>query len=806
MTIPATGTGSASVSTLAFTGDNNGTLIVDSANSPNFDCYQKINYRGEPHEWGAWGDGTPTSGHDDTVALEGWLGAFGNPPATTSTASYPTNYGPWIATSPANYLVSSPLSCPPNATLMGPANFSTNKGTPPVRIFAGGSFSGGPAVLEMNDHCRLSGIAIDASQTSGIDAVDIDGTHVGIDGHALIENAGTGAYDVSCGATVGPHGDDGLQIKNAQIIGAGSDNIHLAGACPNVRLIDDTISGAGGNGVYFTSTDLTIADGTVEQSQGVGINLNTARYVAVSGEYIDHNGKSTTLTPPLPGIQISGSSHISLCGNHIQGSGATVPTSEPFTSQIYFSGTNDNISLCGNAYTADNLAASNIGVTPQYVYDADSTSVLTNSGTYESPGNHANGVYSPNAALILPQIKAPHVPVGFISGLQLSNSGTSQTVVIGPGEASDSTGSASIVLPGTCSVNLNVSGNNGLDTGTLTSFTTYFFYLIANPGGGNPSCIASTSPTGPSFSDASFSGTGYQLATTGSIAASNVIFNVGSITGASVNDPLTLSASPDIVSSIGSFSTASPVTGFTITSGSGTSIVVSSATGLVDGMQISDGTNCFQGGTYITSISGTTIGISNSITCTPSGEPGYASNAQQIVLTSSTTQTRVNKPLTINTGIYRLLGALYTDNSMPKPHIVLFTQEGDTFYLTTPVKDVDTAAPLCSGTITDTPCQLSVPCGRLLATCASPGVKVEALGRIVGGTTSTNPLLVSSPDQDNVAANFPTVPGYSTANTSANASYPFRVYTDSSGNIRLTSTGAGTTTASEITDGWVFHR
>lgn len=50
--------------------DNGGTLIVDSESTPQ--CYKKSHYRGDPHEFGAFGDGS----HDDTPGLQAWLGAY----------------------------------------------------------------------------------------------------------------------------------------------------------------------------------------------------------------------------------------------------------------------------------------------------------------------------------------------------------------------------------------------------------------------------------------------------------------------------------------------------------------------------------------------------------------------------------------------------------------------------------------------------------------------------------------------------------------------------------------------------------
>jgi hypothetical protein len=150
-------------------GNNGGTIIQD--NSPTVRCWYKTNYRGEPHEWGAVGDGSA----NDTIPIQDWLGADGAAVSKYLTQA-PTNFGPWIATVPANYLVSGPLICPPNANIEAPANLASANlaalpGWPPVRIFtkpfgtAPNSYTNTsqPGLMVASAYCRLSGIALDAS-------------------------------------------------------------------------------------------------------------------------------------------------------------------------------------------------------------------------------------------------------------------------------------------------------------------------------------------------------------------------------------------------------------------------------------------------------------------------------------------------------------------------------------------------------------------------------------------------------------------------------------------------------------------
>jgi len=193
LTLPLTGTATGTPNiNLTITGSNGGTLITDSYSaSPVFaNCYQKTNYHGDPHEWGAYGDATPdgTIGHDDTIALQNWLGAYGNAVNVNSTlpsGTPPANFGPWNATIPANYLVTSPLFCPPNATIRGDENLTNNNSNgqnfnPRVNFIASSatltpfsgytfpsanpvtssSFYGSQAVFGTYAYCRLSGIGV----------------------------------------------------------------------------------------------------------------------------------------------------------------------------------------------------------------------------------------------------------------------------------------------------------------------------------------------------------------------------------------------------------------------------------------------------------------------------------------------------------------------------------------------------------------------------------------------------------------------------------------------------------------------
>lgn len=185
LTLPLAGTSTVttgvSMSNITFVGDNDGTLIIDSeTGTSGHQCWQKTNYRGDPHEFGAYGDSNyqGTTGHDDTAPVQYWLGAYGNVNSGLAPTKVPPNFGPWIAPIPANYKINTPLYCPPNATIMGTENLQ-NGGTPRTNFVAGphflgfgypfvtntvgqlpSSFFGLQGVFAASAFCRLSGVAV----------------------------------------------------------------------------------------------------------------------------------------------------------------------------------------------------------------------------------------------------------------------------------------------------------------------------------------------------------------------------------------------------------------------------------------------------------------------------------------------------------------------------------------------------------------------------------------------------------------------------------------------------------------------
>jgi hypothetical protein len=479
--------------TITFTNsDNGGTIIQDS----NLKCYYRTNYRGDPHEWGAYG---ANGFYDDTAALYKWLG---------------WSPGPWNAIVPSNYQITSPLTCPSDTTVLAPAN-QAGQSNPPVRIFASGSgFASGTALIDAQGSCRLSGIVIDANNTAPY-GIDVQGGKVTVDGFSVIENAAQ--YNINCGSYAQV---SGLEVKDTQIKKGYSANVYIPASCANVRLVGDDITEAGNHGsgdpnargVVFGSDDLTVASGTIQQSNGIGLDLTGATRASVSGMYFDSNGTYNGASAIVLGNKAD---TISICGNHIHRSGYNNGNATG-TSQILFSGTVNNVSFCGNSYAPAGSPSDNCGsgtyppCWPQYVYDAPSPTTLTNASFYENPEPQGLGVLSPTAAAALAFAQVLPAPRSFLTGLTLSTDITTatQTVSIASGAATDSTGVSLIQIPAIgCSVNLGGSGLRGLDTSSVSPITTYFFFVVADQSpppsgaGASPSCIASAglSPTFGSY-------------------------------------------------------------------------------------------------------------------------------------------------------------------------------------------------------------------------------------------------------------------------------------------------------------------
>jgi hypothetical protein len=854
------------------TGPNGGTMIQDAGGA----CFYKTDYRGDPHEWGAVGD----NNNDDTIPLQNWMGAYGMVLKTLPSGyNSPANYGPFVASLPAQYLISGPLVCPENANILAPSNLSVpTGGSPPVSITATSGFTdtdGIGALMLANDFCRISGLSLNASNVganyqslsgqvdatnanqidfpigtifsgfvvpgvpliepgtngclaqgavvtqvnamatppnviinslgtlscsdtfalTGFHALDLLGTHNTIDSHTELTG---GFYDVFC---KGPNAA-GLQVKDVEIVAAADDGLHLS-SCSNIRLIDDLISGNGvgtissltgnGRGVSANGSDITITGGVIEQSGGIGLDIENGQQMSISNTYFDNNGKQLGGSA----VKIANSNTISLCGSHFHRSGGDVSGS----SHILFAGVTDSVNICGNVYLAGADGNHDPTLKPWYDYDVASGTEITNTHIYETATPQMAGVFSPAAATLIGNLQVPQITQSQFNGLTLSNDVAypNSIVDIATGQAADSTNSAilNLAAPG-CDVNFHTNGAGGLDAPSFATNKTYFIYVIGSPGQSQSSpvapatsCMASLSAVAPAFSNTYFSPSGYVADITGWVvgSSSQTIINVSSNAGLLPGQPITgsLIASGSVISSI------SPGSVNSITFTWLTSTTFSSSATLSLGELVYDSTGCLQAGTYISNISGSgpyTYTISHMDSCTPmavSVSNGITITMNQNGTGSSTTPSN----LVVSTGLYRMVGQVLSHTVSSLPALRPFSQIGDTYYFQAPFIDINTST---LGSATSF--ALTVP----------QGIVVEALGRCVGGGSggATDILLYTPTTTPGTPAAFPTVPGYSVNQTTANTSFPYRLHTNTSAQITAAAASSGTTLQC-MTDGWVWR-
>ena len=361
-----------------------------------------------------------------------------------------------------------------------------------------GVFPTGSEVLNAQSHCRLSGVGIDGNDVAT--SVSVQGIRVIIDGFSALLNGNP--YNLECWAGV-----SGLQVKDSQFKAANTGNAYMPSKCYNVRFIGDVITYAGKQpdgatnafGILFGSEDITIADGVIEELNGYGLDFEGGSSVSVTGMFFDSNGRNGGAA-----IRVNGLRTASICGNHFKENDNRIPAAFR-SAHVSFGGANNaNISFCGNVYapgTPDDELAH-----PNYVYDADSGTTLANASFYESPEPQVLGVLSPNAAALVSPAQVLPATRSFLTGLVLSNdaSAPNDTVDVAPGTATDSTDVSVIQNTASCKIDLSTNGLKGLDTGSMSAATTYFFFVVEDLSPltspeNTTSCIASTNlaPTFP---------------------------------------------------------------------------------------------------------------------------------------------------------------------------------------------------------------------------------------------------------------------------------------------------------------------
>ncbi len=664
----------------------------------------------------------------------------------------------------------------------------------------------------------------------GPDAVDVLGNAntVTIDGFTALQN---GRYDLFCGIPLANESVTALRVQNTHLQSAMQHGMYIPGSCDNTRLMDNNVSQAGtaaaksassyglpvvgGDGIWYGGFEASIEGGIVQDSAGAGIRLAGAHQMSVTGIAIIGNGSQDGGGDASAGIAIDQSHDITICNNHFAGNGGI----DADSAQIYFNGSTDpvdDVNLCGDVYvtkTPGNRSA-NADIAPLYVYDADPQSTLTNIHIYETAAQPAISVFSPNAQPLLQAALTPQFTNNQIGGFTLQNAGTipSQQITVQPGSAADSTNSTLIQLTSPCTVNLGSSGPGGLDSGGVAALTTYYIYVIAAASGGSvvsPSCMASTSAARPDFSGTAFANSGYQSSFVGgTLGGGTTVYNIGHPVDLKAGDPIWASgvlSSGTVVSRFSANSQpSSQLSGTWTGAGSSmdTTITLCSScttTGIQAGMAVQDASECIPTSARVHNVYSTTIAVTNIPTTCSSGMIPVKlgiSGAQQLELVPAATTTTHATGFTAAVGYYRLVGALYTDVSSD---FVQFTQDGDTYYLATPVADVSGVS------LTNTPTNLTLA-------SVPDGIKVKAFGRCVGGTgtTTTHHVIVYSPDQATapVPQAFPGAPGFDVSSLTPSTAFPFSAWTDTSRTLlALADTGTSpVTTIDCVTDGWVWHR
>ncbi len=112
-----------------------------------------------------------------------------------------------------------------------------------------------------------------------------------------------------------------------------------------------------------------------------------------------------------------------------------------------------------------------------------------------------NGANS--AWIVLGPLSSPVVRQGHIAGLIPSTAGSSATITVSAGEATDGTNAETLVLASAISKTTSAwavgSTNGGLDTGTIANSTGYYVWLIKRPDTGVVDALLSLSATAPTM-------------------------------------------------------------------------------------------------------------------------------------------------------------------------------------------------------------------------------------------------------------------------------------------------------------------
>lgn len=274
-----------------------------------------------------------------------------------------------------------------------------------------------------------------------------------------------------------------------------------------------------GSGVFTLVSGNPVITGTTISSTWAN---NTLSDIATGlSTTITKDGQSTpTANIPMGGFKFTGLGAGTATGNSLRfeqlfsqgtpvalASAATVDIGGQTSVAVEISGTTTITSL-GTNYNG-----------PRFVRFTGALLLTHNATTLNLPGAASITTVAGDIAVFYPNLALngwnlvsyqrstgiPVVPLGYISGLTLSNDGSDPTndIDIASGMATDSTGTYLMPLTGPFIKRLDAawavgSGNGGLDTGSIAN-TTYHVWLIRKDSDGSIDALFSTSATAPTM-------------------------------------------------------------------------------------------------------------------------------------------------------------------------------------------------------------------------------------------------------------------------------------------------------------------
>jgi hypothetical protein len=421
-----------------------------------------------------------TDGTDNTVSLNAWAAL---------TQNHLLNF-----TGTGCYRITGQINLP-NAVIVGQAPNGVGAGGgsifPLINFVpdnAAGGLTGNCVLNYIGNQTAIHALGILGSTTdTSYDDVCLNAKSNGIYDHSFIYGGGNGVtteHGSGAGANV--------EVYDTSVVKSGLDGI--LSAAPNMKLSNLVASGANSDCIHYGGSQIILSGTSVVEGCGAdGLNVTTADLVSVGTTYFDDCGKVTTGSC----LEITESQTVSIGNNTFHRSGAN-QEGVTTTQSILLDGNIQSLSLSGNTYLSGNSNAT-VANRPDYAIEASSGTAIQGCSFMDAPTIMNNGFMGPNITAILGACSTGQPAPGSLIGLGTSSTNGTHMVTLATGSATSSLSVMKITLTSPCTVNLGANGDKGLDTGTLASASQYSFYLYQKRGGGNPSCIASASTTGPRF-------------------------------------------------------------------------------------------------------------------------------------------------------------------------------------------------------------------------------------------------------------------------------------------------------------------